>query len=241
MPAFHAKFSNLTINDGIQSKWYRKPMKKDIIEYATSAHSIITKLNIIKSMIPKRNQFLPVLIDQKPVINLNIARSNGYYNIPYLIYRSHYTKDLPILKIPFISDKFTRNQDITLKHLNQDITLKHLNQGITLKHLNQGITLKHLNLGITLKHLGIKAQIVITTPLTLRKLLIKSRIYEYKCTRISCDICDKTSSKMDGICQIKGCVYRIDCIECGQFYIGETMQHLYMRYNQHKGDIRPQD
>ena len=78
---------------------------------------------------------------------------NGYYDIPYPIYRSHYTKDIPILKIPFISDKFTRNLDITLKQLD------------------------------------IKAQIVITTPLTLRKLLIKSRIYENKCTRVSCDVC----------------------------------------------------
>ena len=46
---------------------------------------------------------------------------------------------------------------------------------------------------------------------------------------------------MYGICQIKGCVYRIDCIECGQFYIGKTMQSLYMRFNQHKGDIRHHD
>ena len=37
------------------------------------------------------------------------------------------------------------------------------------------------------------------------------------------------------------CVYRIDCIECGQFYIGKTKQPLYMRFNQHKGDIRHHD
>ena len=34
-------------------------------------------------------------------------------------------------------------------------------------------------------------------------------------------------------------VYRIDCIECAQFYIGETMQSLYERFNQHKGDTLP--
>ena len=47
--------------------------------------------------------------------------------------------------------------------------------------------------------------------------------------------------KMVGICQIKGCVYRIDCIECGQFYTDETMQPLHMRFYQHKGDIRHHD
>ena len=52
-----------------------------------------------------------------------------------------------------------------------------------------------------------------------------------------CDVSDKTNSKMNGICQIKGCVYQIDCIECGQLYIGKTMQPLYIRFNQHKGDI----
>ena len=36
---------------------------------------------------------------------------------------------------------------------------------------------------------------VITTPLILRKYLIKSKTYDSKCTRVSCDICDKTNSK----------------------------------------------
>ena len=104
---------------------------------------------------------------------ITIARSNGYYNILYPINRSHYIKDIPILKIPFFFHKLTRNLDITLKHLDM------------------------------------KALIDITTPLTLLKLLIKSRIYDNKCTRVSCDICecDKTNSKIDGICQIKECIY----------------------------------
>ena len=43
----------ININDGLQSKWCRKPMKKDIIVHAASVHSIITKSNIIKTMISK--------------------------------------------------------------------------------------------------------------------------------------------------------------------------------------------
>ena len=155
LPFLDIKFN---INDGSKSKWYRKPMKKDIIMHATSAHSIITKSNIIKAMISKAElvsseSYRPEARDKA----INIARFNGYYNIPYPIFRSRHIKNLPILKIPFISDKFTRNLDITLKHLD------------------------------------IKAQIVITAPLTLRILLIKSRIYDNKCTRVSCDICDKNN------------------------------------------------
>ena len=83
-------------------------MKKDIIVHATSAHSIITKSNIIKAMISKAesvssDSYRPEARDKA----INIAKSNGYYNIPCPIYRSRYIKDLPILKILFISDKFT--------------------------------------------------------------------------------------------------------------------------------------
>ena len=78
-------------------------MKKDIIVHATSAHSIITKSNVIKAMISKAesvssNSYRPKARDKA----INIARFNGYYNILYPIYRSHYIKDLPILKIQFI-------------------------------------------------------------------------------------------------------------------------------------------
>ena len=133
-------------------------MKKDIIVHATSAHSIITKSNFIKSIISKvelvfSDSYRPEARDKA----INIARSNGYYNIHHPIYRSRYIKDLPILMIPFNYDKFTRNLDITLKHLDM------------------------------------KVQFFITKLLTLCKLLIKSRIYDNKCTQISCEICDKTN------------------------------------------------
>ena len=86
LPSLDVKINT---NDGIQSKWYRKPMKKDIIVHATSAHSIITKSNIIESMISKvesvsSDSYRPEARNKA----INIARSNGYYNIPYPIYRS---------------------------------------------------------------------------------------------------------------------------------------------------------
>ena len=43
----------ININDGLQNKWYRKPMKEDTIVRVTSAHSIIAKSNISKAMISK--------------------------------------------------------------------------------------------------------------------------------------------------------------------------------------------
>ena len=35
----------------------------------------------------------------------------------------------------------------------------------------------------------------------------------------------------NGLCQVKGCVYRVNCDECNGFYTGE--QPYYFRYAQH--------
>ena len=113
---------------------------------------------------------------------IKIIKSNGYEDI----YTSnhykglHYNNQLPLLRIPFISDKFTRN----VYHL--------------------------------LKELHINAQVVAIPPTNLRQLFMKTRIYDMKCNRDSCCIC----INKNGLCQVKGCVYRINCVECNDFYIG---------------------
>ena len=40
-----------------------------------------------------------------------------------------------------------------------------------------------------------------------------------KCIRNNCCIC----VNKNGLCQVKGYVYRINCVEYNDFYIGETM------------------
>ena len=110
----------------------------------------------------------------------------------------HYNNQLPLLRIPFISDKFTSK----VYHL--------------------------------LKELHINAQVVAIPPTNLRQLFMKTGVYDMKCNRDNCCV----SVNKNVLCQVKGFVYRINCVECNDFYIGETMQHLYLRYVQHLSDMR---
>jgi hypothetical protein len=196
--------TEINIQNQVQTKWYRKPMKKNIILHATSAHPSYIKTNVVNAMYNKADfvtskQFKPEI----KIKALAIATSNGYTSKHFSNYhgQSYFRKGVPILKIPFISDQYT-------KQLQKELI-----------------------------RLEIPAQIVITSPLSLEKLLIKSRIYDNNCPKQFCDICNSNNNK-DGTCQIKGCIYKIVCNACGLFYIGETMQPLYMRYGQHLGDIR---
>ena len=85
-----------------------------------------------------------------------------------------------------------------------------------------------------LKELHINAQVVAIPPTNLRQLIMQTRICDNKCNRYNCCIC----VNKNGLCQVKGCVYRINCDECNGFYISETMQPLYFHFTQHLGDMR---
>ena len=89
-----------------------------------------------------------------------------------------------------------------------------------------------------MKELHINAQVVAFPPTNLRQLFMQTRIYDIKCNLYTYCI----SLNKNGLCQVKGCVYRINCDECNGFNMGETIQHLYLRYVQHLGDMRhPRD
>ena len=63
---------------------------------------------------------------------------------------------------------------------------------------------------------------------------MQTRIYDIKFNRCNCCVC----VNKNGLCKVKGCVYGINCDERNGFYIGETMQPLYLRYAQLLGDMR---
>ena len=84
-----------------------------------------------------------------------------------------------------------------------------------------------------MQKLLINAQVVAVPPTNLRQLFMQTRIYDIKCNRYNCCICVQKT----GLFQVIGCVYRINCEECNGFYIGETMQNLYLRYAYHLGDM----
>ena len=191
----------LSLKNGLETAWYRKSMKKNIILNANSAHPAYTKLNTANALIHRSEMLSSEKYKTESRSQaLNILISNGYEdNYTSNHHKSfHYNNQLPLLRIPFLTDTFTRK------------------------------------LCYVLKELCINAQVVAIPPTNLRQLLMKSRIYDTQCNRDNCCIC----INKNGLCQVKGCVYRINCVECNGFYIGETMQPLHLRYAQHLGDMR---
>ena len=190
----------LSLKNGLETTWHRKLKKKDIILNADSAHPSYTKANTVNALI-HRSEILSSkkLKAESRSQAIKIIKSNGYEDIYTSNHHKglHYNNQLPLLRIPFISDKFTRK----VYHL--------------------------------LKELHINAQVVAIPPTNLRQLFMKTRIYDMKCNRDNCCIC----VNKNGLCQVKGCVYRINCVECNDFYNGETTQPLYLRYVQHLGDM----
>ena len=51
--------------EGFESEWYRKNIKKDLILREDSAHSVVTKIQTVRNMIKQQNNFLQKIIKKK--------------------------------------------------------------------------------------------------------------------------------------------------------------------------------
>ena len=67
-------------------------------------------------------------------------------------------------------------------------------------------------------------------PNTLRRQLVRNRLYDRLCSSESCIICP---NGRDGDCMSSGTIYLISCNACGEEYIGETGRPLCVRIKEH--------
>ena len=80
----------------------------------------------------------------------------------------------------------------------------------------------------------IRVKIVERVGTTIKKLLQRSRPFKQeKCNREDCIPC-KTGID----CRTRGCVYRIECKECGKRYKGQTGRSVYERCGEHEEDFK---
>ena len=84
------------------------------------------------------------------------------------------------------------------------------------------------------KRSGLPINLVFRPPPTLRRILTSSRPYENQCGRSNCTICTTDHE----VCQLKCVVYKVECLSCHDFYIGETGRPLYKRMEEHIRALR---
>ena len=116
----------LSLKNGLETTLHRKSMKKDIILCADSAHPSYTKANTVNPLIHRPE----ILSSKKHKAEsrsqaIKIINSNGYEDIYTSNHHKglHYNNQLLLLRIPFISDKFTRKVYHLLKehHINAQV------------------------------------------------------------------------------------------------------------------------
>ena len=83
------------------------------------------------------------------------------------------------------------------------------------------------------KRSGLPISLIFRPPLTLRRILTSSRPYESRCERANCQICGEHK-----VCQEKYVVYKVVCLSCHEFYIGETSRPLHKRMEEHLRSLR---
>ena len=81
---------------------------------------------------------------------------------------------------------------------------------------------------------NVRIKVVEKVDSSIRRKLQKSDPFRRtKCERIDCVMC-KLDSEFD--CRTRGCVYQLECVECGRKYRGQTGNSGYERVNQHFDD-----
>ncbi|VDL65011.1 unnamed protein product [Nippostrongylus brasiliensis] len=78
-------------------------------------------------------------------------------------------------------------------------------------------------------------RIVEIPPATLRKQLVRNRLYDRSCSTPSCVVC--AHGKV-GDCTTTGVVYLITCQSCKEEYVGETGRPLCVRVKEHLDGLR---
>ena len=104
----------------LETKWYRKAMKKDLIIRRDSAHPVRTKMQAARNMIYTAVDVSSAQYKEEArQTALGIARKNGYGEKEFesRMHGPQYRQGAPTVRVPFINDYFsTRIQKIFLKH-----------------------------------------------------------------------------------------------------------------------------
>ena len=206
-------FLNVQIHltdSGYVTKWYRKPSNKNILVHALSSHPSHVKKALVRNMFRTAKNVCTGRDEKKESLLLarQIAISNGYKNLvtvrPLTRGATHINQNH---NIPGTGDKVP----FRLPFISNEVSF-----AIKRCLRNSG--------------LGDFVRIIEIPPNTLRRQLIRNRLYDRLCMTQDCMICP---NGRDGDCMTSGTIYLISCRTCGDEYIGETGRPLCVRIREH--------
>ena len=199
----------------LQYRYYRKPQKKNITIHVNSHHPLSTKIETVKNFyitaaICSTPEY--VVSSQQKIDNL---QNNGYTNCNP---REFSTQRLPkprgqlsssklvCLKLPYISEQLSH--EIRQFVVSHDIPVRLI--------LTPGTNIIYIYI------------------YKLKDLVCSSRPYDKRrCNITNCIICPLLdSTKYD--CTVRGCIYKVTCILCCMFYVGETYREVRDRLLEHR-------
>ena len=191
---------------GYITKWYRKPSNKNILVHCLSSHPSHTKRALVKNMFRTATSVCTGRNEKVESVKLaqEIAISNGY-------------------EILAPRDRFSGN------HVSRNDNLNDSMVPFILPFFSNEISFA---IKRALKRAGLEKEVRIIEipPNSLRRQLIRNRLYDRFCVTQKCIICP---NGRDGDCMSTGTVYLISCKACGEKYIGETGRPLCVRIKEH--------
>uniref|UniRef100_A0A7I4Y5W9 Reverse transcriptase domain-containing protein n=1 Tax=Haemonchus contortus TaxID=6289 RepID=A0A7I4Y5W9_HAECO len=189
-----------------RTKWYHKPSCKNIIVHSQSAHPIKTKQAVVNNMFRVANKVSSDAELKKESLHLaqSIASLNGY-PCSGSIRRRYFPT--PAVRERAQSDKAA----FCLPFISEEVSR---------------------SIRSIVRRCGLQddIRIVEIPPNTLRKLLVRSRLYDTVCDTPDCVVCPHGKV---GDCMKVGVVYSIRCQSCGCEYVGETGRPLCVRVKEH--------
>ncbi|EYC20219.1 hypothetical protein Y032_0022g515 [Ancylostoma ceylanicum] len=193
-----------------RTRWFRKPTSKNIIVHCSSSHPIRTKAAVVRNMFHTARSVCSGTNERRESIQLarSVAESNGYVpTVPY-IKRNRHTKT------PTSNQCGTSPQDKIPSCI--PFISDEMSSSIRLCLKNSGLD-------------GFVNLVDIPSD-TLKRRLVRNRLYDRLCLTSNCTICP---TGREGDCMVSGTVYQISCTLCGDNYIGETARPLSLRIKEH--------
>lgn len=194
-----------------ETRWYRKPSSKNIVVHFLSAHPSSMKRAVINNMV---RTAINVSSDNEH----KAASREKAYNIAYA--NGYSIKCIP---------QYRRKRTSRVGSETDDTKI-----AFSIPFISDEFT-RDIRKCVQQAGLHEDVRIVEVPPATLKKQLVRNRLYDRACMSGSCLVCENGNQ---GDCMTTGVVYLITCRICGDEYVGETGRPLCIRVKEHLDGIR---